>query len=85
MSEINIYYSKVAHELSKEPLKSVQRSRAQVYLIQGCKLANKRLIDISLSFGASLVAPGPSGITPLEILRETELKKNAKGQNGSKK
>jgi hypothetical protein len=77
MSEINIYYSKIAHELSREPLKSVQRSRAQVYLIQGCKLANKRIIDISLSFGASLLTQGPTGITPLEILRETELRKSS--------
>lgn len=72
MSEIHIYYSKIAHELASEPLKSKQRVLAQKYLIQGCLKANRNIIDITLSFGANLLAKDEKGVTPLEILRENE-------------
>lgn len=72
MTEINIYYSRVVHELAREPLKSQQKARAQVYLVQGCSLVNKKLIDIALSFGANLLFPDTNGVTPLEILRAKE-------------
>jgi len=75
MTEINVYYSRVAHELAREPLKSKQKARAQVYLIQGCSLANRKLIDIALSFGANLLLVDENGRAPIDILREKERSK----------
>jgi hypothetical protein len=72
MTEMHVYYSRVVHELAREPLKSKQKERAQLYLIQGCTLANKKLIDISLSFGANLLLPDKNGVSPIQILREKE-------------
>jgi hypothetical protein len=72
MSEIHIYYSKIAHQLASEPLKSKQRVLAQEYLIQGCSLANQKIIDITLSFGANLLLPDDNGVIPLEILKKKE-------------
>jgi hypothetical protein len=78
MAEIHVYYSRVIHELAKEPLKSVQRRKAQLYLIKGCQIVNKKLIDISLSFGASLTLQDKNGVMPIEILREKERSHSSK-------
>lgn len=77
-----MYYSKIVNDLAREPLKSQQKRLAQLYLIQGCKLANKKLIDIALSFGANLLLIDNTGKSPIEYLKEKELK-NSKGKKGS--
>ncbi len=72
MTEVHVYYSRIIHELSREPLKSRQKHLAQLYLVQGCKTANKKLIDIAISFGANLLLCDKNGVSPIQILKEKE-------------
>ncbi len=75
MTEVHVFYSRIIHELSREPLKSKQKHLAQLYLVQGCKIIDKTLIDIALSFGANLLQCDKNGIAPIQILKEKEEKK----------
>lgn len=85
MSELNIYYSQIAHDLSREKNKVIQKLKAQKYLIQACENLDQPLIDISVAFGGNLLLSNSQGIAPIDILKDAEQEKNKKNKENKKR
>lgn len=77
MTEKHVYYARIATELSK--LNDKERlHKAQYYLVYGCQIVDKKMIDIAVAFGGDFEKKGSNNQTPLQILHHHESKLKGK-------
>jgi len=77
MSERHVEYSRLASDLAHIRNKKEQLEQAQQLLIRGCRIPDKQIIEISLSFGANMFLKDPTyNKLPLEILEENERRRS---------